>query len=189
MLVTPWIEGSTLLDYLEQGNLKRVSTISKEFLDMVSQMENHKIAHGDLQSRNIMVQKDLSLKLIDYDGMFIPELRNQPSQESGTRHYQHPLRFNNTISVYDETMDRFSSIVIYLSLLVLSAKPNLYKKYHDDENIIFTHSDFESPDKSELFKEVSRINNPDIKKLNAELIKYCKSKQLSKIKTVKGILT
>jgi len=86
-------------------------------------------------------------------------------------------------------MDRFSSIVIYLSLLVLSAKPNLYKKYHDDENIIFKNEDFESPDKSELFKEVSRINNPDIKKLNAELIKYCKSKQLSKIKTVKEILT
>ena len=193
MLVTPWIEGSTLLDYLEQGNLKRVSTISKEFLDMVSQMENHKIAHGDLQSRNIMVQKDLSLKLIDYDGMFIPELRNQPSQESGTLHYQHPLRLKDAkkggINIFDETMDRFSSIVIYLSLLVLSAKPNLYKKYHDDENIIFKNEDFESPDKSELFKEVSRINNPDIKKLNAELIKYCKSKQLSKIKTVKEILT
>ena len=192
MLVTPWIEGKILQDYLEQDNLKQVSEIAKEFFEMISKLEQFKIAHGDLQSKNIIVQKDLSLKLIDYDGMFIPELRNQPSKEDGTLHYQHPLRLKDVkkggISVYDETMDRFSSIVIYLSLLVLSAKPNLYKKYHDDENIIFKNKDFESPDKSELFKEVSKIHNSDIKKLNVELIKYCKSKQLSKIKTVKEIL-
>jgi len=40
-----------------------------------------------------------------------------------------------------------------------------------------------------LFKEVSRIHNSDIKKLNVELIKYCKSKQLSKIKTISEILS
>ena len=160
---------------------------------MISQMEDNKIAHGDLQSRNIMIQKDLTIKLIDYDGMFIPELRNQTSKESGTRHYQHPLRLKDKtkggINIYDETMDRFSSIVIYLSLLVLSIKPILYKKFHDDENIIFRQKDFEFPDKSLLFKEISRINNSNVRKLNSELIKYCKLKQINKIKTIDEILS
>ena len=86
-------------------------------------------------------------------------------------------------------MDRFSSIVIYLSLLVLSIKPILYKKFHDDENIIFRQKDFEFPDKSLLFKEISRINNSNVRKLNSELIKYCKLKQINKIKTIDEILS
>ena len=189
MLVTPWIDGVTLLTYLSNNNLKQISSIAKNFLSMILKMEQSKIAHGDLQSKNIMIQKDLTLKLIDYDGMFIPELRNQSSQESGTIHFQHPLRLDNTIKIYDETMDRFSSIVIYLSLLVLSIKPILYKKFHDDENIIFRQKDFEFPDKSLLFKEISRISNSDVRKLNSELIKYCKLKQFNKIKTIDEILS
>ena len=36
MLVTPWIEGKILQDYLEQDNLKQVSEIAKEFFEMIT---------------------------------------------------------------------------------------------------------------------------------------------------------
>ena len=186
ILVTQWVSGSTLQNYLNEKPLTQISTIAKNFLSMISQMENSKIAHGDLQSKNIMIQTDHSLKLIDYDGMYIPELKGKYREEFGLKDYQHPLIKTNKF--LNETMDRFSVIVIYLSLLVLSMNPDWYKKYHDEYNIIFREKDFINPAESQLFKDISQIHNSEIKKLNTELKKYCNSKEFNNFKTIDEIL-
>ena len=54
-------------------------------------LERAGIAHGDLQHGNIFVVDD-ELKLIDYDGMFVPRLAGCRSNELGIEHYQHPQR-------------------------------------------------------------------------------------------------
>ena len=51
-------------------------------------------------------------------------------------------------------MDRFSFIVIDLSLNALIEQPSLFAKYSNGENIIFTASDFQEPSKSTLFQEM-----------------------------------
>ena len=45
-------------------------------------------------------------KLIDYDGMYLPELSGLPANEVGHVNYQHPAR---DASHYGEGMDRFGS--------------------------------------------------------------------------------
>ena len=190
LLVTSWINGDTLYSFLEEKNLSQISTIAENFLTMILEMEKLKIAHGDLHPNNIIILDDNSLKLIDYDGMYVPALKGEESTENGSRHYQHPLRYDNEIKIYDETMDRFSSIVIYLSLLVLHKHPDWFKKYHKrtEENILFRYGDFKNPGKSKLFKEISQINDPNIKILNAELQKYCESKKFNNFKAISEIL-
>ena len=55
------------------------------------------IAHNDLQHGNVMVQADGRIRLVDYDGIFLPGL--SPPDEKGHSNYQHPLR--RTAEDYD----------------------------------------------------------------------------------------
>jgi len=49
-------------------------------------------------------------------------------------------------------------MVIYTSLIALAYYPDLYKKYNDGDNIILTLEDFNNPNKSELLKTLSSLN-------------------------------
>jgi predicted Ser/Thr protein kinase len=70
-----WVEGLPLDRWIER-HLYRPDEISRLAVDlfaMVSKLERHGIAHGDLQHGNILLQGS-SVKLVDYDGMFVPAL-------------------------------------------------------------------------------------------------------------------
>jgi len=184
-LVSSWVKGKTLLEFLEDSSQKNLlksqaKILAKNFREIVDNMESLKMAHGDLSGKNIMIESNMRIKLIDYDGIYIPEFKNQDVKESGTKHFQHQSRLDGKISLFDETMDRFSALVIYLSLLILSEKPNMFKIYHDESNIIFNQKDLNDPDNSKIFNELSSISNPEIKKLTNQLKRYCKM-GLSKI--------
>ena len=73
-----------------------------------------RIAHNDLQHGNVLVQREGGIRLVDYDGKFLPKFRGERSPELGHKNYQHPER---SPEHYDENVDNFSSLVIYLSLL------------------------------------------------------------------------
>lgn len=60
----------------------------KRFLEMVTSLRENHIAHGDLQHGNILVVEG-QLKLIDYDGMYVPTLRGLAGHELGHPNYQH----------------------------------------------------------------------------------------------------
>jgi len=63
-------------------------------------------------------QKTLALRLIDYDGMHIPALRDAPSGEMGHVAYQHPRRKKEEI--YSAEVDRFSHLTIYCAIHCLT---------------------------------------------------------------------
>ena len=185
-LISPWVKGKTLLEFLEESAQKNLlksqaKIISRKFFDIMSKMESLNMAHGDLSGKNVMIESNFNIKLIDYDGIYIPEFKNQPSKESGSKHFQHNSRLNGSIALFDETMDRFSALVIYLSLIALSEKPELYKNFHDEDNLIFKQKDLDEPSTSKLFSELLKIPNAEIKKLTQELEKYCKSNNLKLI--------
>jgi len=182
VLVTQWINGDTLHKFLKTKNNKtKILQIAEKFKELVYRMEDLKIAHGDLQHGNIMIQFDNTIKLIDYDGMYIPQFNGQKSHESGLADYQHPLRKNQ----FDETMDRFSSYCIYLSLLVIAHKPEIFDKYFDDTNLIFKQKDFEEPFMSKLFKEIDTVNDKKIRELSKEFKRICGMKDLKKIPSLR----
>ncbi|MCS6905788.1 MAG: hypothetical protein RML72_05800 [Bacteroidia bacterium] len=161
----PWLEGQTLNAYLEQTYKQepKVKKIISEFENLVRELEELKVAHGDLQHGNIIV-KDEHLFLIDYDGMYLPALDALRSNEIGHINYQHPKR---SAKDYDLYLDRFSTIVIYLGLQAITLKPSLWEKYNNGENILFTSKDFADPKNSLLLKELSEIAElkPHIEKL------------------------
>lgn len=161
-----WLDGEPLSNYLTK-TYNQKSTIDKlisEFLNLVTQLESYGIAHGDLQHGNIIV-KNNKLYLIDYDGMYFPDLATLKVNELGHPNFQHPKRTSND---YNKSIDRFSSIVIYTALKALSIAPSLWKKYDNGDNILFRGQDYANPLSSPLFKELAGYS--ELAKLSNNLI-------------------
>lgn len=76
-------------------------------------------AHGDLKPSNIMFTPSGTLRLIDYDGAFVPERAGEPAAETGTPACNHPLRGDR----YDKHIDDYPIALIAASLRALAADP------------------------------------------------------------------
>lgn len=158
-LIMKWIDAPTLeskiKDLVTNNKSKDILKIAKAFKELALSILDNKFSHGDLKLSNLLIDENLKLFLIDYDGMFIEDFEGNPSFELGTPSYQHPKR---TINNFDSNIDQFSILVIYTSLIALAYYPELYTKYNDGDNIILSLEDFNNPNKSELLKTLSDYN-------------------------------
>jgi serine/threonine protein kinase len=158
-LIMKWIEAPTLenkiKDIITNKKANDILKIAKSFKDLSITILENNFSHGDLKLSNLLIDENLKLHLIDYDGMFIKDFEGNPSFELGTPSYQHPKR---TINDFNKSIDHFSILVIYASLIALAYYPDLYLKYNDGDNIILTLEDFNNPNKSELLKTLSSLN-------------------------------
>ncbi|GIV35548.1 MAG: hypothetical protein KatS3mg031_3083 [Chitinophagales bacterium] len=164
-----WLEGEPLNVYLSKNYTQKakVEKLLSDFVNLINELERFGIAHGDLQHGNIIVKND-SLYLIDYDGMYFPELATLKTNEIGHINYQHPKR---SASHYNQHIDRFSSLVIYIGLKAISINPSLWKKYDNSENILFKRQDFADLQNSSLISDLSAIS--EIKPLIERFIGCC----------------
>ena len=175
-----WVEGETLDAFLLH-NLQRPGREDQELLSAMAQLwhrlatdlERNQLAHGDLQHSNILFTPgdkpgSVKLKLVDYDGVWVPGLTELPSNEQGHKHYQHPKR------QYGPLMDRFPHLVIYTTLRSLRVDPRLIKRLEEnDHKLLFGREDFEKPDQSQLFQELWDCQDSDIQHLVGHLILAC----------------
>jgi hypothetical protein len=155
MTLVEWVEGDSLETYILHNleNPDKLLGLSDKFRDVCRQMELRNIAHGDLSHRNIIVKSD-EIFLIDYDGMYVPALSGKKSSELGNIHFQHPQRTN---AIFNNRMDRFSSIVIYLALLGLAGESGLWRRFQSGgEGLLFQRSDFLNPHGSQLLMALER---------------------------------
>ena len=173
-----WADGDTLCDFINQNlhDAGCLKTAAAEFKTMVETLHNHQISHGDLQDGNILLKRngaDVEFKLIDYDSVFVPALSGQPDNIVGVPAYQHPQRIAGGRGA-NEKVDYFSELVIYLSLLSLSEKPDLWSQFGapTEKRLLFIAEDFKNPDQSDVFRELE-ILSPEIKHLSSKLKEFC----------------
>jgi hypothetical protein len=164
-----WLEGEPLNNYLSKAfnNKAKIEKLLSDFVNLINELERFGIAHGDLQHGNIIVKNE-KLFLIDYDGMYFPELASLKTNEIGHINFQHPKRSS---SHYNQYIDRFSAIVIYTGLKAISLNPNLWKKYDNSENILFRSQDFADLQNSVLIQDLSAI--PEIRPFVERLVGCC----------------
>jgi hypothetical protein len=155
-----WIQGPNLDRHVESllDQPKELAALREKFRALVKDVEAAKFAHGDLQHGNILVSgKDLLL--IDYDGMWVPALIGREATEIGHRAYQHPKR---SVSDYGPYLDRFSALVIYLSLRALEIDRKLWDQYYTGDNLLFVREDFNEPGRSPIWGDLAALNNREI---------------------------
>ena len=172
-----WVEGYTLNDFVGR-HVERPGVLDKlaaMWLRLARELREARIAHGDLQHGNVVLVPStkgtggLGLRLIDYDGLWVPTLADRPSGECGHPNYQHPQRLRETS--YGSDSDRFSHLVIYGALRCLAAGPgrDLWQRYDNAENLLFREADFRKPDASKLLRELWDLGG-DVRTLTGQLL-------------------
>lgn len=159
-----WAEGDPLHIYVQKnlGNARALTNLAVQWVQMIQVLQRAHIAHGDLQHGNVLVVNS-NLKLVDYDGMFVPALSGKLSTELGQPNYQHPHRTETDFGPY---LDNFSGWVIYVSLVALSIYPSLWQTFRGgDDCLLFRRKDFEDPDHSAVLKNLESSNNSQLREL------------------------
>ena len=167
-----WVEGEPLSRFvgsrLDQPDVLR-RTAAQWRGGTTASLRGLRIAHNDLQHGNVMVEGDGNIRLVDYDGMFLPQFRGERSPELGHKNYQHPLR---TSEDYDDYVDNFPTLVIYTSLLAIASDAGLWSFFNDD-NLIFTRDDYAAPKQSEIFNRLKNSLDPTVSRLTERLEECC----------------
>lgn len=153
-----WADGETLGEFIERhhGSASKLKNLLVSLNQLSSFLEQSGIAHGDVQDLNLVVADDgRRVQLIDYDGMFVPELAAIGGSELGHRDYQHPQRDEKK---YDATLDRFSFIALNLVLRALCEKPALWKSSQSGSGVIVLRAnDYADPATSSILSEIGKI--------------------------------
>jgi serine/threonine protein kinase len=155
ILKMEWISGTPLQAYVEEklDEPSELLSLARKLIAMMEALRKVHIAHGDLQHGNILVAPDGSVRLIDYDGMWVPALSGFANRELGHANYQHPRRDDST---FGPTMDNFSGWVIVLAIAALSVDPYLWQESHGgDERLLFGKDDLANPDLSSILTTLS----------------------------------
>ena len=166
-----WVDGEPLDKWVGQ-HLQRngdVGVQAAAWRDIVGDMRKRKMAHGDIANDNCMVSGS-QLKLVDYDGCYIPDLRHKNPGESGAQHFQHPKRGG----YYADNMDAFPSLVVYLSLAALHADPSLWEHFHKDKNLIFHADDYKKPEQTPIWGKLAQSPDTHVRSLAVTLARMCR---------------
>ncbi|MGI8970648.1 MAG: hypothetical protein ACR2HB_08070 [Dehalococcoidia bacterium] len=160
LLKMEWVEGELLSTYVERclGQPNEILALAERWRVMLGRLEASGVAHGDLQHGNILVVGG-QLKLVDYDGMYVPALAGRGSHELGNQHYQHPRRDGTH---FGPSLDRFSALVVYLSLVAVGRQPEVWRALGaGEERLLFRREDFVNPT-GEVWRRLTAILDPRI---------------------------
>ena len=148
-----WANGETLGEFLEgnRGSPQAMAKLLSSLESLAAFLEKEKIAHGDFQTGNLMVSDGgATLQLIDYDGMFVDEIKGLGSSELGHVNFQHPKR--KATNPFGPTLDRFSLISLWLALKALHHDPSIWDRTKSElDAIVFRANDFVDPRSSSTF--------------------------------------
>lgn len=180
ILKMEWVEGMLINDFVSQNitNKNVLTKLQNNLLAISNSLEENYIGHGDLQCGNIMVtgtSSDFNIRLIDYDGMFVPALMNIESLENGRSEFQHPKRTNRD---FNPEMDRFSFWVMITALEALKYDASLWLEvmqggFNTLDNFLFTSQDFTNPTQSKLFSRLYGLNQSSLKFYIDKLVSFC----------------
>jgi len=191
VVLMDWVEAPTLADYLDakHDHSEAIERLSESFVDTVRVLHDNRIAHGDLQDGNILVAddgNDVSIKLVDYDTLYMPSLGQWPNDATTTiPAYRHPER--GASPYLSSSDDHFSELVIYLSLLAIVENPFLWKP-GTEQRLLFSEDDYRDPETSPTFALLLRMS-PRIRRLSRILHSFCAVRDTRLIPPLERVLT
>jgi WD40 repeat protein len=174
-----WVDGLLLNQFVRENAAKpaALDALFGVWVRLSRRLRELGIAHADLQHANVLLVAGsrpgaFGVKLIDYDGMYVPALATRPSGEAGHPNYQHPTRASGR--VYSPDLDRFPHLVIATALKAVSKLgPPLWEKYDTGDNLLFTADDFKDPGGSKLMRELWEAGDRGLAALVGSLAVAC----------------
>jgi hypothetical protein len=152
-----WAEGQSLAAFVARhlGDAHALQALRASLRRLAEHLQYHDIAHGDLQPSNIIVRSATNLRLIDYDGMYVPPLAGRYSVELGQPNFQHPGR---RARHFDASLDAFSFALIDLALDALCRRPALWDQTGSgDDAFLLRAADLADPARSPVFRLLASV--------------------------------
>ncbi|MFP2904414.1 hypothetical protein ACLESD_05030 [Pyxidicoccus sp. 3LFB2] len=165
-----WVQGETLGRYVEKHreSPKALFDLAAAWVELLKDLRRARVAHGDLQHGNVVITP-AGLRLVDYDGMFVPALDGRLSYERGHANYQHPDRDGG---VLHDGLDHFSGWVVWLSLVTLAHEPGLWERFQGgDDCLLFRMRDFVERERSALLQTLLSSPHEPVKQLASFFLK------------------
>jgi hypothetical protein len=170
-----WADGIPLNVFLAENadHPSVLHRLAELWLRLAADLRKAKIAHGCLQHDHVLVTRhgrELGVRLIDYDAMYVPALEGQAPLETGHPNYEHPQRLWQKL--HGAEADRFPHLVIYTALMCVAAGGRVLWERHDSgDNLLFKEKDFQDPANSALFRELWRLPDPEVRALGGRLLR------------------
>ena len=153
-----WAAGETMGSFLDNRHSDKIAlqNLRNSLVRLSAFLHSRNIAHGDIQPGNIMVSDmGRKIQLIDYDGMFVDEIKGLDATEIGLPNFQHPER--RTKTPWNANLDNFSFIVLDIALAILQDNPKYWEKTQSgDDKVLFSAQDYAVPEASSIFNELNK---------------------------------
>jgi hypothetical protein len=178
LIAMDWVMGPTLMAAIDRacrGNDQQyILALAEAWRTAMLMCGEERFVHGDLTGHNAMVRPKEGIALVDYDHSWWPTAPSVPTT-SGRPGYRHPRGVPAEI----ERRDDFAALVVYVSLRVLAAWPELRFEYgsaavENDGVILFSGKDLANPDGSALFGKIRVIDEPAVQALAGVLRETCR---------------
>lgn len=170
-----WIDGDFLDVFLDSAATQPhlMAWLEAKVRALAEDLQRNEIAHGDLHHKNILVSPlmsgDHALRLIDYDGMFVPTLSRKRASELGQANYQHPDRSETD---FNERLDAFSLLVLYLNVVAVKRHPELWDpQTRLTDGLLTSAEDYRDPDSSAILLRMASY--PDMRGLVQAFRRSC----------------
>lgn len=138
VLLMEWAEGETLTKRMAAAvaaaDPEELGRLSAAFDRLALWLLAQPFAHGDLKPDNLIVRPDGELTLVDYDGLYLPDMAGERARENGTEGFRSPGRGEGA---FDERIDDFSIALMSLTLRVLARWPELYGRFRPSTGMLF----------------------------------------------------
>jgi hypothetical protein len=160
-----WVEGDLLHTYIAKhlGAPAVLQRLARAWVEMAQDLHALGMAHGDLQHGNVLVTEAGEIKLVDYDGMFVPAFAGLPSPEDGHPNYQHPCRGSRN---FGPQLDNFSAWSVYLSILTVARDRTAWEALgFGDDCLALRRADYVRPSASAAFGTLEAAADPDVRKI------------------------
>ena len=174
-----WVEGLALHRFVAEhlDRPQNLKLLLELWSRLATRLRDSGTAHANLQHGNVLLVPAaggaLKLRLIDYDGMWVPALSGQGSAELGHLCYQHPQRLRE--GVFNADVDRFSHLAIYTAIrCAMAGRGGLWQRFHNGENLLFTQEDYRQPEESEVFRACWKLRNVAASSLAGRLVLACR---------------
>jgi hypothetical protein len=194
----PFVTGLPLGSFIAANhqNSVKMQRLCDAWFHMIYELETIQMAHGDLDLTNVVVvqkpaETKITLKLIDYDNVWIPTVAAYKQPEFGHEPFQHPAFFSKE-RPYNAEMDRFSALVIYISLKALTTHPALYRDdkwgADDTHRLLLSASDYKAEQRGSPSGRIQQLRamniqglEPYLDDLSYALHKGCMPRSLNEI--------
>lgn len=131
----------------------------RNFIKFINWLLPSHLAHGDLKPDNILITPRGEIRLIDYDGMYVPSMFGQKSPELGTPQFQYSNRHQ---SDFNEYIDDYSAIYIALLLKLVTLEQqtlDFYLTFSREDFVAYVSKYIEDIETSKLLSSYLLVNS------------------------------